>query len=101
MKFSELVEELKLLTDKGLCARAKIEWWLLKYEERYKSLSKDLDLLKIEFPKANIGEHKLLKKESEFIKLYDKLYEVSEQRMNSNNYQELIDISCIINEIKY
>lgn len=101
MKFIELIEELKSLTDKGLCSRAKIDWWVLKHQQRYNSLSRDFDLLKAEFPKANIREHKLLKKESEFIKLYEKLYEVSEQRRSGKDYQELIDLNYIINDIKY
>lgn len=101
MKFSELIEELKSLSDKGKFTRAKIDWWLLKYEQRYIYLSSDLDLLKVEFPKADIKSHELLKKESEFIKLYDKLSDTSEQYRNGNNYQELVDLNHIISGIKY
>lgn len=99
MKFKELINELKLLSDKGLYTRGKIDWWLLKHEERYNSLSSDFDLLKIEFPNADIDGHKLLARESEFIKLYNKLEKVSEKYRNNN--QELIDLNKIISDIKY
>ena len=101
MKFKELIEELKSLSDKGFYTRGKLDWWLLKYEKRYQSLSKDFDLLKAEFPKSDIDEHKLLKREFEFIKLYDSLYEVSEHYRKNSINKELVNISEIINDIKY
>jgi len=99
MKFIDLINELKSLSDKGLYTRGKIDWWLLKYEDRYNSLSSDFDLLKVEFPKADINGHELLKKESEFLKLYDRLSVVAENYRNGNNYQELIDLNEIISDI--
>ena len=101
MRFSELIEELKSLADKGFYTRGKIDWWLLKYEKRYQSLSKDFDLLKAEFPKSDIDRHKLLKRESEFIRLYDSLHEVSEHYRNNGISNELVNINEIINDIKY
>ncbi|GAA4890325.1 hypothetical protein GCM10023311_13150 [Flaviramulus aquimarinus] len=101
MKFKELIEELKSVSDRGVFTRGKIDWWLLKHEDRYNSLSSDFDLLKIEFPKADIDGHKLLTRESEFLKLYNKLLEVSEKHRNGNNYQELIDLNNIIKDIQY
>lgn len=99
MRFGELIEELESLSDKGLYTRGKIDWWLLKHEERYNSLSSDFNLLKIEFPNDDIDGHKLLAKESEFIKLYDKLEEVSEKYRNNN--LGLVDLNKIISDIKY
>lgn len=101
MKFKELIEELKSLSNEGLYTRGKIDWWLLKYEKRYQSLSKDFDLLKAEFPKSDIDGHKLLKRESAFIKLYESLYEVSEYYRDENLDKELVNINEIINDIKY
>lgn len=101
MKFEELLEELKSLSNKGFYTKGKIDWWLLKHEERYKYLCRDFDLLKIEFPKADIYSHKMLKKESEFIKLYNNLYELSEKHRNGNKCKELINLNKIINDIKY
>ncbi|MFB9055357.1 hypothetical protein ACFFU9_01265 [Mariniflexile ostreae] len=101
MKFSELIEELKSLSNEGIYTRGKIDWWLLKHELRYISLSRDFDTLKVEFPKADIHNHKMLKKESQFIKLYEKLLEVSDYHRNNENYQEPIDLNKIINDIKY
>ena len=98
MRFKEIVEELESLSiSEGFYSRGKIDWWLLKYEKRYQSLSKDFDLLKAEFPKSDIDEHKLLKRESEFIKLYESLYEVSEYYRDENLDKELVNI----NDIKY
>lgn len=101
IKFSELIAELKSLADEGLYTRGKIDWWLLKYEKRYQSLSKDFDLLKFEFPKSDIDGHSLLKKESEFIRLYESLYEVSEHYRDEKLNKELVNINEIINDIKY
>jgi len=101
VKFSELLEELKSLSDEGFYTRGKIDWWLLKYEKRYQSLSKDFNILKAEFPKSDIDGHKLLKKESAFIKLYDSLYQVSEYYRNASTDKEFVNINEIINDIKY
>ncbi|MDB0600264.1 hypothetical protein PL373_03730 [Tenacibaculum maritimum] len=101
MKFSELIEELKSLADKGLYTRGKIDWWLIKYEKPYQSWSRDFDLLKVEFPNSDIDGHKLLKKQSAFLKLYDSLYEVSENYRNEKLDKELVNINEIIDNIKY
>lgn len=101
MKFSTLIEELKSLAEEGLYTRGKIDWWLLKYEKRYQSISKDFDILKSEFPDSDIDGHKMLKKEFAFIKLYNSLYEVSDCYRNQNLDKELVNINEIINDIKY
>mgnify|MGYP003638869783 CR=1 FL=1 len=100
MKFCELIEELKSLSDNGIYTRGKVDWWLLKHELRYISLSKDFDTLKVEFPNAEINNHKMLVKESQFIGLYEKLLEVSDQHRIEGNYKGKINLNNIINEIK-
>ncbi len=100
MTFNDLINELESLSsDEGLYTRGKIDWWLLKYEERYQSLSNDFNLLKAEFPKSDIDGHKLLKRELAFIKLYEYLYEVSEYYRNENLDKELVNINEIIKDI--
>jgi hypothetical protein len=101
MKFSELIEELELLSNKGFYSRGKVDWWLLKHELRYESLSKDFNTLKVEFSNTDISNHKMLKKESQFIKLYEELLVVSEYHRNDDNSEEDIDLNNIIKEIKY
>ena len=101
MKFSKLIEELKLLSKEGLYTRGEIDWWLLKHELRYVSLSRDFDTLKVEFPNADIVNHKMLKKEAQFIKLYEELLEVSECHRKADSYEEEIDLNNIINDIKH
>jgi len=98
MKFKDLIEELETLSDKGSYSRNKVAWWLIKYEKRYKKLSRIKDTLEAEFPDRNLREHKSIIKELLFIELYEALDNSYE---NSNpNCMEEIDLNEIINKIK-
>ena len=101
IKLSEVKAELSSLGDEGLFTRGKIDWWLLKYEKPYKSVCKTFEILKAEFPNSDIDGHKMLKREYDFIKLYDSLYEVSDCYRSQNLDKELVNINEIINDIKY
>lgn len=101
MKFIEIINELKSLADDGLYTRGKIDWWLLKEEERYCYLCQSLKILKAEFPNLAVEEHKLLRKNVEFILLYDKLCEISDKYREKINSQELINLDEIINAVNY
>lgn len=101
MKLIEIINELKSLAEDGAYTRGKIDWWLMKEEERYKYLCKCINILKAEFPTVVVEEHKSIKKNIEFISLYDKLYEVSEKHGGTVNSHKLINLDKIINEINY
>ncbi len=98
MKFKDLIEELETLSDKGSYSRSKVAWWLIKYEKRYKELSRIKDTLEAEFPDRNLREHKLIIKELLFIELYEAL-DMSYEKSNPTSKEE-IDLNDIINKIK-
>ena len=94
MKFSELITELEELAYLGYYTRSKISWWLMKYEKRYIGLSKNRDILNLEFPEVNLRDSKHFIKEMLFIELYEYL-ERAESITN-----EKIDLSSIIKKTK-
>jgi len=101
VKFIEIIDELKSLAEDGVYTRGKLDWWLIKEEERYKYLCKCIQILKAEFPTIDVEEHKSIKRNVEFIKLYDKLGEISDKHRFKINPQELINLDEIINEVNY
>lgn len=98
IKFSDLIDELENLSNKGFYTRGKIAWWLIKHEKGYEELSKIKDTLEAEFPNQNLREQKTFIKELLFIELYEDLNIVFDNSKNNN--QEEINLDSIIKKIK-
>ncbi|MCL6218584.1 hypothetical protein [Zunongwangia pacifica] len=101
MKFIDLVNELKSLSVNGFYTRGKIDWWLLKEERRYHACMKTLNILESEFPKDILKEDRTFKKNYEFIKLYEKLDEVSDYLREQGNTHKLVNLDKVFSAIKY
>jgi hypothetical protein len=95
MKFIEIIEELKSLSDNGLFKRSKIEWWLLKYKEDYQHYYNDKETrskMKITY-RADASPHSkesidLLNKINVFLDTYEVLDKVSEFYRNEQYFKD-------------
>jgi hypothetical protein len=100
MTFNEVLKELELLSDARYYSRAKIVWWLIKYEELFIGLSKTKNTLEIEFPKSNLRKHKEFIKELLFLELYSDLDRIFNNDENQVLKDEQVDLCKVINKIK-
>ncbi|MCH3883498.1 DUF3127 domain-containing protein [Tenacibaculum aquimarinum] len=88
------LKELGNLSDKGIYKRDKVEWWLMKYEDKHQTLLRFFDELK-----SIVKSPRSLTKyanQSQFLDMYEVLLKVTEFYRNEDYFKEQIGIYNLV-----